>query len=158
MIARNHHLLKAPSARFCIAGICSAQPGHAVPPAIGIGHLFYGPPFHRAELVFRIADGHERIGEHIVGYPQQSLDLALATDVISGNQRTETESPASKNDILHGGVNAGAANSVCVDNLLLINRLHRGRQRLSRRWRPISETRHQEYWRVSYVLPQIRSG
>src|SRR4029453_12657707 len=127
-------------------------------PVIGIRYFIDGPPLHRAELVLGITDRHQRIGRYIVRYSQQSLHFALATDVIRGDQRAEAEGAACADDILHSGIDTGAANPVSVDKLLLVDCLHLRRQHLARGRRAVSEAGHQEHRRLSHVLPQIGAG
>src|SRR5262245_23092130 len=87
--------------------IGSTQPGRA--PAISVRYFIDGPARNRTELVLGITNRHQRIGQYVLRYSQQSLDLALATDVIGGNQRGEAEGATGEDDILHGGINTGAA-------------------------------------------------
>src|SRR6516162_1031170 len=93
-----------------------AGPGGS--PTVGVSDLSEWPAGQRAESVKRPADRHQRERRYILRDAEHFFDLGFAADVVGSDDRAEAESTACENDVLHGRVDAGAADAVGVGSFV----------------------------------------
>src|ERR1700761_4705846 len=75
--------------------------------------------------------------------------------MVGGDDRAEAERAAGKDHILDGWINAGATNAVQVSTFAVIMLLPRRIERISRRQVTLVQAGHQQYWRVTHMVPQM---
>ena len=117
-----------------------------------------GSTSQRPESVERPADRHQRKSRYVLGDAEQSLDLILAADVVGGDYRAEAKGTAGEDDVLHGGVDAGTANTVGVGDFVLPADGNVGWQRLARRKSRAAPAGEEKNGRLTHMLPEMGAG